>query len=218
MTEYKSSPSTVEFKYSSQPGSSSLFTIPSLIDFLTSTLQAIISLLLAQWCTIHLSSNRIIGPILLYIDVLLSHQDLRILQFLPQDGLRLTQFGIICIFLLSTLLFFSKPAPIEESCLIIRSLGVQTTTRMRFPLSSHSRFIPASEIDDVVLYEGFKGLEVRYYLGVVVNGEERLEVVFPKLLPKREILEQVWRGAREVFFQVDEETMTNGEWAKMYGK
>lgn len=63
--------------------------------------------------------------------------------------------------------------------MIIRSLGVQTTTRMRFPLASHSRFIPASEIDDVVLYEGFKGMEVRYYLAVVVHGEERLEVVFP---------------------------------------
>jgi len=204
MTEYKSSPSTVEFKYSSQPGSSSLFTIPSLIDFLTSTLQATLSLILAQWCTIHLSSNRIVGPVLRYMHILLSHQDLRILHFPPQ-GVGLSQFGIICIFLLSTLLFFSKPTPIgipptsiyhlpvkqkliyvvEESFLIIRSLGVQTTTRMRFPLSSHSRFIPASEIDDVVLYEGFKGLEVRYYLGVVVHGEERLEVVFPVYIFER---------------------------------
>jgi hypothetical protein len=52
---------------------------------------------------------------------------------------------------------------------------------MRFPLASHSRFIPASQIDDVLLYEGFKGMEVRYYLAVVVHGEERLEVVFPVL-------------------------------------
>jgi phosphatidylinositol glycan class H protein len=50
---------------------------------------------------------------------------------------------------------------------------------MRFPLASHSRFIPASRIDDVFLYEGFKGMEVRYYLAVVVYGEENVEVVFP---------------------------------------
>lgn len=68
---------------------------------------------------------------------------------------------------------------LDESFLIIRSLGVQTTTRMRFPLASHSRFIPASQIDDVLLYEGFKGMEVRYYLAVVVRGEEKVEVVFP---------------------------------------
>ena len=63
--------------------------------------------------------------------------------------------------------------------MIIRSLGVQVTTRMRFPLASHSRFIPASQIDDVLLHEGFKGMEVRYYLAVVVHGEEKVEVVFP---------------------------------------
>ena len=67
----------------------------------------------------------------------------------------------------------------DESFLIIRALGVQTTTRMRFPLLSHSRFIPASQIDDVLLYEGIKGFEVRYYLAVVIHGEETVEVVFP---------------------------------------
>ena len=39
-----------------------------------------------------------------------------------------------------------------------------------------------SQIDDVILYEGFKGTEVRYYLAVVVHGEEKVEVVFPVCL------------------------------------
>jgi GPI-GlcNAc transferase complex, PIG-H component len=34
-----------------------------------------------------------------------------------------------------------------------------------------------------MLYEGFKGLELRYYLAVVVEGEERVEVVFPVSTP-----------------------------------
>jgi hypothetical protein len=50
---------------------------------------------------------------------------------------------------------------------------------MRFPLATDSRFIPVSQIDDVFIYEGFKGFEVRHYLAVVVHGEEQLEVVFP---------------------------------------
>jgi phosphatidylinositol N-acetylglucosaminyltransferase subunit H len=100
-------------------------------------------------------------------------------------------------------------------------LGVQVTTQMRFPLACHSRFIPASEIDDVFLYEGFKRWEVRYYLAIVVRGEEKVEVVFPvchfsrsilmkqKLLPRRVVLEQVWRTAKEVLFSEDEEATTN---------
>jgi len=93
----------------------------------------------------------------------------------------------------------------------MRSLGVQVTTKMRFPLASHSRFIPASQIDDVFLYEGFKGMEVRYYLAVVVHGEEDVEVVFPRLLPRRDVLEQVWRTTREVLFKIDDEVIVNGD-------
>jgi phosphatidylinositol N-acetylglucosaminyltransferase subunit H len=71
----------------------------------------------------------------------------------------------------------------DESLLIIRSLGVQSTSRRRFRLFSYSRFIPASQIDDVFLYEGIHGVQVRYYLGVVVHGEETIEVLFPVWSP-----------------------------------
>jgi hypothetical protein len=82
--------------------------------------------------------------------------------------------------------------------LIIRSLGVQVTTKMRFPLACHSRFIPASQIDDVFLYEGFKGMQVLYYLAVVVRGEEKVEVVFPvfKCLSSRLMSRNYCLGAR----------------------
>lgn len=33
-----------------------------------------------------------------------------------------------------------------------------------------------------------------YYLGVVVEGEEGVVVVFGRLLPRRAVLERVWRG------------------------
>lgn len=36
---------------------------------------------------------------------------------------------------------------------------------------------------------------------VVVEGEEQVVVVFPSLLPRRGILEAVWRGARGCLFE-----------------
>lgn len=42
---------------------------------------------------------------------------------------------------------------------------------------------------------------MRYYLVVVVEGEESVVVVFPRLLPRRDIVEKVWRGCRRCLFE-----------------
>lgn len=42
---------------------------------------------------------------------------------------------------------------------------------------------------------------MRYYLVVVVEGEEEVVVVFPRLLPRRDIVERVWRGCRACLFE-----------------
>ena len=44
---------------------------------------------------------------------------------------------------------------------------------------SSCRFIPTSRIGDLWIREGFYGFEVRFYLAIVVEGEEGLVVVFP---------------------------------------
>jgi phosphatidylinositol glycan class H protein len=38
---------------------------------------------------------------------------------------------------------------------------------------------------------------------VIVDGEEDVVVVFPRLLPKRKILEEVWRGSRRCLWDGD---------------
>ena len=168
LTEHRSSPSTVQFIYSLQPrASTSLPNVPSIIDFITSLVQSTLILLFAQLSTNHFRNNRIISPILRYLRYLLPYNDIRILK-VSFNHWEITPMGIIGIICLAIFLFFNKRTPIgkhgldfltlEESFLIIRGLGVQTTTRMRFPLASHSRFIPASQIDDVFLYEGIKGM------------------------------------------------------------
>lgn len=48
----------------------------------------------------------------------------------------------------------------------------------------------------MLINEAFRGFGVRYYLVVVVDGEEDVVVVFPGLLPRRAIVERVWRGVR----------------------
>ena len=68
----------------------------------------------------------------------------------------------------------------EESLLIIRGLGVQTSTSSPSYLwTSSTRFIPTSSIQDIFIHEAFKGFEVRFYLSIVVEGEEDVVVVFP---------------------------------------
>ena len=52
----------------------------------------------------------------------------------------------------------------------------------------------------MLVNESFRGWEVRYYLVVVVKGEGEVVVVFPKLLPGRKTVEEVWRGGREALW------------------
>jgi len=86
---------------------------------------------------------------------------------------------------------------------VIRSLGVQISTTSGSLLGGgrKTRFIPTQKVRDVFIHEGFWGMEVRFYLAVVVEGEGEVVVVFPKLLPNRKILETVWRGARKRLHQ-----------------
>ncbi|GIC87237.1 PIG-H family GPI synthesis protein [Aspergillus udagawae] len=89
----------------------------------------------------------------------------------------------------------------EESLLVIRGLGIQTSTSSATYLSkAATRFIPTTQIQDIVIHEAFKGFEVCFYLAVIVEGEPDVVVVFPKLIPRRAILEEVWRGSRRCLY------------------
>jgi phosphatidylinositol glycan class H protein len=69
---------------------------------------------------------------------------------------------------------------IEESLLVVRGLGVQTTSTGSSWLATNStRFIPTSAIQDILIHEAFKGFEVRFYMAIVVAGGEEVVVVFP---------------------------------------
>ena len=106
-------------------------------------------------------------------------------------------FAVVVVITLASL----KRPHTTETLLILRGLGVQTSTSSSTYFSgSSSRFIPTAEIQDVLVNEAFLGWEVRYYLVVVVKGEGEVVVVFPKLLPGRKTVEEVWRGGREALW------------------
>lgn len=107
---------------------------------------------------------------------------------------------------------------IEENLLVLRGMGLQTSTSSwAYLLPPSTRFIPTTSVQDTFIYEAFKGFEVRYYLAVIVEGEEDVHVVFPvscsehcecdetltikTLLPERKILEDVWRGSRSCLYE-----------------
>ncbi|KAK4142963.1 phosphatidylinositol N-acetylglucosaminyltransferase subunit gpi15 [Dichotomopilus funicola] len=83
-----------------------------------------------------------------------------------------------------------------ESVLVLRGLGIQICRMIGGGGGRETRFIPTEKIRDVLINEAFRGFEVRYYLVVVVEGEEDVVVLFPGLLPRRKIVEAVWRGVR----------------------
>ncbi|GME28469.1 Phosphatidylinositol n-acetylglucosaminyltransferase protein [Neofusicoccum parvum] len=69
----------------------------------------------------------------------------------------------------------------EESLLVLRGLGVQTSSSSPTYLSTATtRFIPTASIQDIFIHEAFKGFEVKFYLAIVVKGEEDTVVVFPE--------------------------------------
>jgi phosphatidylinositol glycan class H protein len=76
-----------------------------------------------------------------------------------------------------------------ESILVLPSYGIQLETHRglpSLPLFVSRRFIPLTEVRDVLINEGLRRWDVRYYLAILYSprrGEQRLEVAY-----------QVWGG------------------------
>ncbi|KAF4461126.1 phosphatidylinositol glycan class H [Fusarium albosuccineum] len=103
---------------------------------------------------------------------------------------------------IAVLWLLSRRGYASESILVMRGLGVQTSESPGSYLAgTATRFIPTEKIQDILVNEAFRGFEVRYYLVVVVEGEDDVVVVFPGLLPRRKIVEEAWRGVRRCLYE-----------------
>ncbi|KAH6621896.1 GPI-GlcNAc transferase complex, PIG-H component-domain-containing protein [Boeremia exigua] len=113
------------------------------------------------------------------------------------EGVRGWGWGYVCAGAGGVLGVVVRRGYTEETLTILTHLGIQlSTSPPTYLQSARRRFIPSSEIQDLIIHEAFRGFEVRFYLAIVVRGEGDVVVVFPELLPRRAMLEEVWRGAR----------------------
>ncbi|KAH6595086.1 hypothetical protein BASA50_006073 [Batrachochytrium salamandrivorans] len=85
----------------------------------------------------------------------------------------------------------------SESVLVFRDMGIQLHTRCWGGFVSTTRFIPVSKILTVIINEGITLFQVKFYLAILVDGEDEMTVAFSKTLPRLHIIERVYVNIRE---------------------
>ncbi|KAG0043224.1 hypothetical protein BGZ83_011701 [Gryganskiella cystojenkinii] len=113
-------------------------------------------------------------------------------------GPTFTSYTIIVLLFLSRIVF-KLFMVMEETILVIRDVGVQVKTVYLGGRSS-SRFIDRSKIQDIIINEAITMLHIRVYMAIIVEGEDRMVVVFQNLLPRLHVLLQAYHGARSIIF------------------
>lgn len=105
------------------------------------------------------------------------------------------------VFLALVLLVCFKRDGYEE-VIVLKDIGIQTVTVRGWLFQTpEKRFIPLGEIIDLVIHEGFHGYgQVIFYLCVLKRGGEMIQVLMPSLLPRKEVLVQVWQLSRQLLF------------------
>ncbi|KAJ3735438.1 hypothetical protein DFJ43DRAFT_991260 [Lentinula guzmanii] len=92
---------------------------------------------------------------------------------------------------------------IHETIIVLPEHGIQLETHKGLPpltFFTNKRFVPYTILRDLVINEGIKRWDVRYYLVVLkegTTGRVALEVCFPNILPHFPILLQVYQDLRE---------------------
>jgi phosphatidylinositol glycan class H protein len=104
---------------------------------------------------------------------------------------------------LSFLIYWRVTQVLWESALVLPPYGVQLETHRglpSLPLFVSRRFIPLTEVQEVLINEGLRRWDVRYYLAVLYSpreGEQRLAVAYENILPRFPVLNRVYHGIHE---------------------
>ncbi|KAG0266156.1 hypothetical protein BG011_003143, partial [Mortierella polycephala] len=91
-------------------------------------------------------------------------------------GTTFTSYAVIALLIISWIvvkLFIVT----EETILVIRDVGVQVKT-VYLGGRSASRFIDRSKISDIIINEAITMMHIRVYMAIIVEGEDRMVVVF----------------------------------------
>jgi hypothetical protein len=61
-----------------------------------------------------------------------------------------------------------------------------------------SKFIPLEDLESILLVEGFHRHRIIFYLGLMVKGKSKLEILFKNSMPRLHILEVVYVNAKRL--------------------
>lgn len=86
-----------------------------------------------------------------------------------------------------------------ESLLVIKDLGLELKTTYLLFNKQESKFIDQSKILEIIINEGISRWQVKFYLAVIVDGGS-VAVVFENLLPRLDVLKEVYNGTRKMMY------------------
>jgi len=92
--------------------------------------------------------------------------------------------------ILSAVQHFSVQA---ESVTVMQQVGVLLQTHFTSGRVER-RFLEWNAIDSIIINEAVSSCEVFFYMAFILTDKDRLTVVFPRLLPKLAMLEEVYNG------------------------
>jgi len=104
---------------------------------------------------------------------------------------------------LALLVYRKATRVLWESVLVLPSYGIQLETHRglpSLPLFVSRKFIPLAEVKDVLINEGLRRWDVRYYLTVLYCPQpavNSLEVAYENILPRFPVLIEVYNGIHE---------------------
>ncbi|KAI0273568.1 hypothetical protein BC834DRAFT_815887 [Gloeopeniophorella convolvens] len=90
-----------------------------------------------------------------------------------------------------------------ESVIVLPPYGIQFETQRGlspWPLFVSRTFVPLNEVRDILINEGLRRWDVRYYLAVLSCsqlGHQRLDVAYENILPRFPVLIRVYQSIHE---------------------
>ncbi|SEI33254.1 YALIA101S03e13938g1_1 [Yarrowia lipolytica] len=107
--------------------------------------------------------------------------------------------ALLSLWVLAIMALMKRPYKIE-SLFVVHGIGLQVYSSGGYYFMGQTTFLNLDSIIDLVIHEGFKGLEVIFFMTILVKDKDRTVVIFPDLLPRRELLERVWRESRTCLY------------------
>jgi phosphatidylinositol glycan class H protein len=93
-------------------------------------------------------------------------------------------------------------------------MGVQLTTKYFSGLEKH-KFIEKEKIRNVIVNEGIKFGDIKFYLAFVIRSSDEMIIAFENLMPKLRVLSDVFQGARYILFGEEDENRRKSENGKL---